>query len=191
MQLDDFKQSPRFSDEEVRRILRRAAELERTTAGTSLFDLVQSAKEAGLDGQHVLQAAAETVAERKGDASPHPDSSAPRWQITTLKASTVGILLGLVTAFFEIVVSNNGLVDIPSVLTLVGMGWILFENSPDDSRSPFKQLAGLLLGYGAGWALINKEVPTDFVMALLVCGASSIGLAAIRPFVTRFFKRVA
>ena len=188
MSVDDRSRSPRFSDDEVRQILRRAAELDEMPTGTSLRDLMSSAQEAGMKEASVLQAAAEIVDARESAAPPVPTSRMRFWRFAALKAAGVGVSLGFFTGMLERFVANSGLVDVPSAAALVGFGWLLCEANPDQARFPLKELGALLVSYGAGWVFFNRAVPFEFVFALLVCGALSMVIAEVRRFVTRIFK---
>jgi len=180
---------PDFTDDEVREILRRAAELERHVTGTSLADLTFSAEEAGLDAGLVRRAAAEVIAARVINSEPSQATSRMPEILSVLYAVAAGAFLGSLTGLLGAPIQPHSLVDIPSFFALVAAGTFVCRRPSFSILTRALQLTGLLFAYGAGWALVNIDLTSDLLTGLGFAGVVSVWLAMVESEISAYLSR--
>ena len=189
MRSDHDPGGPDFTDDEVREILRRAAELERHLSGTSLADLTSSAEEAGLNPRMVTRAAAEVIAARANDSAVSQSASRMPEILSMIYVVAAGAFLGGLTGLLEAPIQPHSLVDIPSFIALVAAGAFVCRRSSFSIVTRALQLTSLLFAYGAGWALVNLDVTRDLVTGLGFAGVVSVWLAMVESEISAYVSR--
>jgi hypothetical protein len=162
----------RLSETQIRDILQRAVQIEASGRSVTVGQLRAAAREAGIDENALSIAIDEALlATQTHSRAPTsllsfitPRSYAPRPFMLAIAAAALGGLTGIA----EIVVNDESLVDVPSVMLLVAGSLIsaLHRRRNNVTRGYGLEMIGMWIGYMTGWAIINLDVTNDLVFGV-------------------------
>ena len=161
-----------LSDAEVKAVLQRAAEIDRTGGAVTVAELERAAVEAGIDSSALMKAVSEVLAQRSRGvvtSAPQEQSKQPWYKrfagrIGTALTAVTGLWTGVVVA----VLGGDGWAILATWLLLVSSLLLAGSYRRGGSRVEMQvRLLGLWAGFIVGFSLMEGEVEEA---ALIVMG---------------------